>query len=232
MTVLMILLVFAGFVALDLGVQLVRQRRAARAAGVGSLATSFSLTAGRGPPAGYGVHPRHTWARALDAVTVAVGIDDLAARLVGRATGVVLPVPGTRLRRGARGFRVRSNGRLADLVAPVDGTVVEVNRALDANPALAVATPYDQGWLCKVRVADADRSVARLLRGNAATRFLRDERGRLMDRLAACSGERLAADGGEPVADLGAHLDRDVWEVLVREFLAADSRRRSGEDGR
>ena len=232
MTVLMVLLVFAGFIALDFAVQLVRQRRAARAAGLEPLATSSSLSWGRGPPDGFAVHGRHTWARVLDPVTVAVGLDDVAARLIGRASGLVMPVPGTQLRRDTRGFRVRWNGRVADVVAPIDGTVVEVNAALDADPNLAVAAPYGAGWLCKVRVADAESSVSRLLRGGAATRFLQKERSRLMDRIELQSGERLAADGGEPVHDRGAHIDRDVWEILVRDFLAASSRRLSEEDGR
>ena len=234
MTVLMILAVFAAFVGLDLGVQFLRRRRALRGAGApaGVFALPASMVGGLRLPRGVGFHGRHTWARALDPVTVLVGIDDLAARLLGRASGVVVPVPGARVREGVRGFRVRADNRVADLVSPVDGTVVEVNPALDDDPALCVAAPYDQGWLCKVRVADAASAVARLVQDRAAAHWMRDERARLMDGLAACAGGRLAADGGEPVDDLGTHLDRETWEVLVRDFLAADSQRRTREDGR
>lgn len=232
MTVLIVLLVFAGFIALDLGVQYVRQRRAQRdAEGARNAAPNLSSGEHR-PPAGAYIHGRHTWARVLDPVTVAIGIDDLAARLIGRASGLVLPVPGTRLHSDARGFRVRWDGRVADLVAPVDGTVVEINAALDAEPGLAITAPYDRGWLCKVRVADAESSVARLMHGDAAQRFLQKERLKLMERVDMQCGSRLAADGGEPVHDMGAHLDRDIWEILVRDFLAAGSRRRDEGGGR
>ena len=41
----------------------------------------------------------------------------------------------------------------SDIYAPVDGEVVESNAAAAADTSLVNTSPYDQGWLCKIRVA-------------------------------------------------------------------------------
>jgi glycine cleavage system H protein len=45
---------------------------------------------------------------------------------------------------------------VSDLYCPVDGTVVEVNAALDDDPSLVNSDPYDTGWMIKLRVDDDD----------------------------------------------------------------------------
>ena len=45
---------------------------------------------------------------------------------------------------------------VSDLYCPVDGTVVEVNAALDDDPSLVNSDPYGAGWMIKLRVDDDD----------------------------------------------------------------------------
>lgn len=163
-------------------------------------------------------HRGHTWARALDADTVVVGIDDFARRLLGDATEVRVPAVGTWLRQGAGGFGVKVDGRTADLVSPVEGEVVAVNERLHDKPELATDDPYGRGWLAKVRVPDLTANVRNLLSGRLARRFAEDAREGLDLRLMALSGSVLQ-DGGEPVADFARHLPVAEWRRLVGEFL-------------
>src|SRR3989304_5611122 len=69
-----------------------------------------------------------------EAETVRVGMDDFARRLIGRISRIDLPQPGEWVKQGAPSFRVRRNGLEARMVSPVEGEVVDVNRALEENP--------------------------------------------------------------------------------------------------
>ena len=96
-------------------------------------------------------HRGHTWARIVGKDTVAIGIDDFSRRLVGKANGVELPIVGAYVRQGGRGATIESDGRAADVIAPVDGEVVAVNPDLEDQPNLVTDDPYGRGWLLKIR---------------------------------------------------------------------------------
>lgn len=163
-------------------------------------------------------HHGHTWARPTGPDTVLVGLDDFARRLLGRADGVELPPVGSRLRQGAAGFSVRIDDRTAQLLAPVDGEIVEVNAALGSDPQLATDDPYGRGWVMKLRTTDLARNLRNLLSGAMARKWTENSRERVELELMALSGSVLM-DGGRPVADFAAHLEREDWRRLVSEFL-------------
>lgn len=222
MTVLLVLVTFALFIAVD---YLVGLRKAAR-----QLEAPPRLVPAPAPilepvwVAGYQLpdplhyHRGHTWARVLDPRTVLIGVDDFGRKLLGRARGVKLPVLGTWLRQGEKGFQVRVDGRAADLVCPVEGEVVEVNTSLRSDPALATEDPYGRGWILKVRVRDLASNLRNLLSGSLARRWTEDAREGLELRLMALSGSVLQ-DGGERVEDFTRHLSTEDWRRLVGEFL-------------
>jgi glycine cleavage system H protein len=163
-------------------------------------------------------HPGHTWARAVGPDTALVGLDDFARKLLGPARELALPKVGSWLRQGAKGFRVQVNGRGADLVAPIDGEVIEINPALASQPGLATDDPYGRGWVMKVRAGDLGRTMQNMLSGSLARRWMEDSRERLELQLMALSGSVLQ-DGGEPVANFARHLEDDDWQQLVHELL-------------
>jgi glycine cleavage system H protein len=222
MTVLLVLVTFALFIAVD---YLVGLRKAAR-----QIEAPPRLVPAPAPilepvwVAGYQLpdplhyHRGHTWARVLDPRTVLVGVDDFARKLLGRARGVRLPVLGTWLRQGEKGFQVRVDGRAADLVCPVEGEVMEVNTSLRSDPALATEDPYGRGWIFKVRVRDLAANLRNLMSGSLARRWTEDAREGLELRLMALSGSVLQ-DGGERVEDFARHLSTEDWRRLVGEFL-------------
>ena len=224
MTVLFVLLTFGFFLGLD---SLIRHRRAAR------VPVTVSATAHEAEPAwipepvwvaGYQMpeelayHRGHTWARLLGPDTVAIGIDDFARQLIGSATRTSLPAVGTWLRQGAKAAGLGLDGRAVDVVAPLDGEVVEVDDAVVRQPSLATSDPYGRGWLLKVRSSELARNLGNLLSGSLAHRFMEDTRDRLQHQLMALQGTVLA-DGGEPVADFARHLPEEDWRHLVHEFL-------------
>ncbi len=220
MTVILVILTFATFVLLD--VLLSRRRTARTAPALTPVPTAASpepvWVAGFQLPDELHYHRGHSWLRALDADTVAVGMDDFARRLVGRADGVRLPSTGTWLRQGETAFEVRAGGRTAALVSPVEGEVVEVNAALRERPALASDEPFGRGWVLKIRPRNLATGLRNLMSGRLARRWMEDARESLDLQLMAVSGSVLQ-DGGDPVAGFGRHLDDVEWRRLVREFL-------------
>lgn len=224
MTVLFVLMTFGFFLGLD---YVVRHRREARVA-VATTAPALEAepawipepvwVAGYQMPEELAYHRGHTWARLLGPDTVAIGIDDFARQLIGSATRTSLPAVGTWLRQGAKAAGLGLDGRDVDVVAPIDGEVVEVNDAVVRQPNLATSDPYGRGWLVKVRSSELARNLGNLLSGSLARRFMEDTRDRLQHQLMALQGTVLA-DGGEPVADFTRHLPEEEWRHLVHEFL-------------
>ena len=83
-----------------------------------------------------------------------VGITDYAQNSLGDITYVQLPKVGAALKAGETFGVVESVKAASDLYSPVSGTVTEVNHALDAAPETLNQTPYEGGWILKLKLAD------------------------------------------------------------------------------
>ncbi len=104
----------------------------------------------------------HEWVKLASDGTALVGITDYAQNSLGDITFVQLPKVGAALKAGETFGVVESVKAASDVYAPVAGTVVEVNSALDANPEKVNGSPYEDGWMLKLKVADP-AAVAGLL---------------------------------------------------------------------
>jgi len=219
MTVLLVLAFFAALITTDYLVTRHRLARDARSlANAAVPAVEPAWVAGYQMPEALYYHRGHTWARPLDADTVLVGLDDFARRLIGPAAVVKAPSRGEWLHQGGRAFAMKIDGKTAELVSPIEGEVVDVNRDLAAKPELAGEDPYGRGWVLKVKAPQLAANLRNLLSGRLARKWMEDSREALDLRLMAFSGSVLQ-DGGEPAADLGHHLPKADWERLVHEFL-------------
>lgn len=101
----------------------------------------------------------HEWLKLAGDGTALVGITDHAQSALGDITFVQLPSVGKALKAGESFGVVESVKAASDIYAPVAGTVVEVNKALDANPEKVNHAPYAEGWMLKLKLAnpaDAD----------------------------------------------------------------------------
>jgi glycine cleavage system H protein len=96
----------------------------------------------------------HEWVR-VSGSTVRVGVTDFAQEALGDVVYVSLPEVGATLAQGAAFGEVESTKSVSDLFAPVSGTVVTRNDALDGRPELINSDPYGEGWIVEIEVADA-----------------------------------------------------------------------------
>ena len=87
----------------------------------------------------------HEWALAENG-RVRIGITDYAQEALGDVVYVVLPKVGRRVQAGETVAEVESTKSVAEVYAPLNGTVVAVNEALGAAPELANRDPYGEGW--------------------------------------------------------------------------------------
>jgi glycine cleavage system H protein len=93
----------------------------------------------------------HEWVR-TDGDTVRVGVTDYAQDALGDIVFVTLPEAGTTVTAGETCGEVESTKSVSDIYAPVTGTVVERNDALDSSPELVNSDPYGDGWMLSIRV--------------------------------------------------------------------------------
>ncbi len=98
----------------------------------------------------------HEWVR-VDGDTGTVGITDHAQAELTDIVYVDPPKVGAALSAGGTCAVVESVKAASDIYSPVSGEVIEVNEALASNPALVNTAPYGEGWLFKVRLADASQ---------------------------------------------------------------------------
>jgi glycine cleavage system H protein len=219
MTVLLVLATFIVFLTIDYFLS--RKRAAVTFAGLAPEPAPQlrpAYVAGFALPENLRYHPGHTWAQAEGPEKVRMGMDDFAARLVGKIEKIELPKRGQWVRQGQKLATITRNGATTEIVAPVEGMVIEVNDALAADPALAVSDPYGEGWLVAVQSPDAKINFRNLLGGNVARRWLQEAVERLAVRMPVLAGA-VAQDGGVAVDDLTAHLPDEDWAELTREFL-------------
>ncbi len=96
----------------------------------------------------------HEWARSENG-RVRVGITDFAQDALGDVVYVDLPEPGTQVSAGQPFGEVESTKSVSDVYAPVSGTIVERNGALEEKPELVNEQPYGDGWLVAIEASDA-----------------------------------------------------------------------------
>ncbi len=117
----------------------------------------------------------HEWVRVQDGIGM-VGITDYAQDQLGDVVYVDLPSPGKQLTQLAVFGEIESVKAVSELYSPVSGEVVESNRALADKPELINDSPYGEGWLMKVRLAD-EGEVERLLTADEYGDYIEREEG-------------------------------------------------------
>ena len=95
----------------------------------------------------------HEWVQ-VDGDTGTVGITDYAQDQLGDIVFVELPAPGSAVKYMEKFGEIESVKAVSELFSPVSGEVTEINAALADNPERVNDSPYDEGWMAKVRLGD------------------------------------------------------------------------------
>ena len=95
----------------------------------------------------------HEWLRVEDDLVV-VGITEHAATQLGDLVFVELPDEGRTVTKDEEIVVIESVKAASDIMAPVEGEIIEVNTALVENPAMVNEDPLHNGWFVKIAVED------------------------------------------------------------------------------
>ena len=96
----------------------------------------------------------HEWVR-IEGDEAVIGITDFAQEQLGDITYVDLPSVGAILEAGQEMGSVESVKAASDIYSPVAGEVIAVNEALESAPEKVNESPYDAGWMIRVKLAAA-----------------------------------------------------------------------------
>ncbi len=93
----------------------------------------------------------HEWV-VIEGDTATVGISDYAQEQLGDVVYIDLPDAGAEFAQGAEAATVESVKAASEIYAPVAGAVIEVNGALNDDPALVNSDPLGGGWFFKLKI--------------------------------------------------------------------------------
>jgi glycine cleavage system H lipoate-binding protein len=146
---------------------------------------------------------------------VTLGADDIVQRFMARLDRVEMPEPGAEVRQGEPLVTFRQGKRSLTLVSPLSGTLTEVNAKLSAKPALLRESPYERGWVARIKPSNLQIELHNLLRGALAERW----REGVQAQIAAWFSPRLGVvlqDGGQWIDDMGSLVKDDEWDRLAQ----------------
>ncbi len=96
----------------------------------------------------------HEWI-SLDGDIATIGITDYAQGELGDVVFLELPEVGDTFDQGDTVGSIEAVKTVVDIFAPLAGEVTEINEALDDEPETVNSSPYEDGWLLKIKINDS-----------------------------------------------------------------------------
>jgi glycine cleavage system H protein len=149
-----------------------------------------------------------------------VGLDSLAANLIGKIDGIDVLAENRWVRQGQKLVTIHSGGESYELVSPVEGVITEINRDILDEPTLASRDPYQKGWIATVKSPDIAINQKNLVQGGMVAPWLQNNVTRLNGMVAQLA-PTMAADGGLPMPGLLTRVSPELRQKLLKEFFLA-----------
>ena len=115
----------------------------------------------------------HEWVDAKEDDLVVIGITDFAQEQLGDLVYVELPEVGDECTKGENISVIESVKAASDLVAPVSGSIVEVNSRLEDEPEIVTEDSMGEGWFIKVKLSNPSE-LDELMDEEAYNAFIED----------------------------------------------------------
>ncbi len=219
MVALLVLATFVVFITIDY--LLHREKYNFRVAETETPSTApgaIPVVAGVNLPLNLAYHPGHTWAMDAGNGRVRIGLDELAASLLGRIERIDVPQRGRWFRQGDKGWTVSTPSGEAGMLAPAEGEIVAINENAIANPELVARDPYGSGWIFEIFSPDVAVSMRNLLTGSLARRWMEESVAELRKALAPAAAAS-AFDGGRIHPQVGLELPREQWRDFAKKMF-------------
>ena len=113
---------------------------------------------------------------------------------------------------------VKHGDKSLSTVAPISGTILEVNTHLKDNPSIINNSPFEKGWIVRIAPRDLTLELRNLFKGVIADRWQEAVRAHLVHWLSPHTG-LVMQDGGEIVDNVSDLISDQEWHLLVDEFF-------------
>lgn len=163
-------------------------------------------------------HPGHSWLIVDSPERVTVGADEFAQSVVGTVSAVKLPELGKTFRQGEVIALLKRGDRTLPHIAPVSGTVVEVNSRLGKDPGLLNMSPLDKGWTVKIAPWNLRLELGNLMKNLSAERWQRAVRDQFIQWFSGSHSFALQ-DGGAIAKNVCDQLSKEEWNRVVEDFF-------------
>lgn len=169
-------------------------------------------------PKDYSFHPGHTWVMRESADSARVGLDSFATDLIGKIDHLEIISPGRWVRQGQPLVHVQANDVSFDLLSPVEGVVMAINKDVIDHPELASKDPYKDGWIATLKSPDLPTNQKNLLQGSMVAPWMHYNVSRLNSTLASLN-PTLAQDGGLPLEQVMTRVEPAMRQKLIKDFF-------------
>ena len=117
----------------------------------------------------------HEWIK-IENDEAVFGITDHAQSELGDITFIEVPEKGTVVKKSQSYTTVESVKAASDIYAPLSGEIIDVNEELINTPELINQSPYEKGWICKIKISNPDEATG-LMDAKAYEEYLSSLRG-------------------------------------------------------
>jgi len=107
-------------------------------------------------------HDEHAWVKVESDGTVTVGMNDFYQKSAGDTTYIDLPFEGDEVEQGETCGKIQSAKWVGKFVSPLSGEITEVNEELEDDCTLINKSPYDKGWIMKLKPSNFDEELKNL----------------------------------------------------------------------
>ncbi|HET6807564.1 MAG TPA: glycine cleavage system protein GcvH [Nitrososphaera sp.] len=113
----------------------------------------------------------HEWIKIKEGVAI-IGISDFAQEQLGDIVSIELPKAGGVFRQGQTMAIVDSVKASSDIYAPISGEIIEVNEGLIEKPEMINQSPYDSGWIAKIKPSNMEEEFESLMTKEKYDRYI------------------------------------------------------------
>jgi glycine cleavage system H lipoate-binding protein len=145
-------------------------------------------------------------------------LDKFAADLVGKLDRIEVTGASRWVRQGQRLATLHAGSISLDLVSPVEGVIMDINKDVLEDPTLTSRDPYKNGWIAVLKSPDLPTNQKNLLQGSMVGPWMHYNVTRLNSALAKAN-PGFAQDGGVPVSQALEGVDPELREKLAKDFL-------------
>ena len=164
-------------------------------------------------------HDGHSWAKLEGGNRVRVGLDDFTQQVMGDIEDIEIPSIGSQLKQGEVAWKLRQGKRKLSQLAPLGGTVVELNEKLIKDPSLANSSPYEKGWILKIQPKAFSEEMPGLMDSFQFQVHFDRLKAKLRSSFNHQSLGMVYGDGGEVIKGVGGILEERLWKILVTQLF-------------